>query len=181
MSAHSYQLFYRGFARKAFGAASPLAPRYRLAGIAIPAVMVAFFGFVLSTGNLALLGIAGNLTLLASGWHYAKQGFGILMLDAARKGVRFSAGERRRLLWNTHLVWLAFWLLINDTLAPQELWGITYYLIRRAGSRAAGDPRAGRGLRPRRRMRTPSGSGGRRGRSRSTASSPTRRRCTRGC
>ena len=127
--AHSYQLFYRGFARKAFGAASPLAPRYRLAGIAVPAAMVVFFGFVLFTGDLALLGIAGNLTLLMSGWHYAKQGFGILMLDAARKGVRFSAGERRRLLWNTHLVWLAFWLLINDTLAPQELWGITYYLI----------------------------------------------------
>ena len=127
--AHSYQLFYRGFARKAFGAASPLARRYRLAGVAAPAAMVAFFGFVLFTGDLALLGIAGNVTLLASGWHYAKQGFGILMLDAARKGVRFSAGERRRLLWNTHLVWLAFWLLINDTLAPQELWGITYYLI----------------------------------------------------
>ena len=64
-----------------------------------------------------------------SGWHYAKQGFGILMLDAARKGVRFSAGERKRLLWNTHLIWVTFWLMINDTLVKQEMWGITYYLI----------------------------------------------------
>ena len=63
--AHSYQLFYRGFARKAFGAASPLALRYRLAGVAAPAAMAAFFAFVLFTGNLALLGIAGNVTLLA--------------------------------------------------------------------------------------------------------------------
>ena len=127
--AHSYQLFYKDFVRKAFSPESGLAPRYRLAGILVPAAMVVFFALALHVGSLALLGLAGNVTLLMSGWHYAKQGFGILMLDAARKGVRFSAGERRRLLWNTHLIWLTFWLLINDTLVRQELWGITYYLV----------------------------------------------------
>lgn len=127
--AHSYQIFYRDFMAKAFAPDSVLASRYRLAGVLVPAFMAVFFAFVLLQGDVALLGIAGNVTLLASGWHYAKQGFGILMLDAARKRVRFSARERRRLLWNTHLVWVTFWLLINDTLAPQEMWGITYYLI----------------------------------------------------
>ena len=127
--ANSYQLFYRGFLRKAFSPESALAARYRFAGILLPVGMVAFFVVAISQDSLALLGVAGNVTLLMSGWHYAKQGFGILMLDAARKGVRFSAGERRRLLWNTHLVWITFWLMINDTLVKQELWGITYYLI----------------------------------------------------
>ena len=127
--AHSYQLFYKDFPRKAFSPESALAPRYRLAGVLVPAAMVVFFAVALAGDSLALLGLAGNVTLLMSGWHYAKQGFGILMLDAARKGVRFSAGERRRLLWNTHLIWVTFWLMINGTLVKQELWGITYYLI----------------------------------------------------
>ena len=127
--AHSYQLFYKGFRRKAFSPESALAARYRFAGLLLPAGMAAFFALAIAQDSLALLGLAGNVTLLMSGWHYAKQGFGILMLDAARKGVRFSTGERRRLLWNTHLVWLTFWLMINDTLVKQELWGITYYLI----------------------------------------------------
>ena len=127
--AHSYQLFYKDFPSKAFSPESALAPRYRLAGVLVPAAMVVFFALALAGDSLALLGLAGNVTLLMSGWHYAKQGFGILMLDAARKGVRFSAGERRRLLWNTHLIWVTFWLMINDTLVKQELWGITYYLI----------------------------------------------------
>ena len=127
--AHSYQLFYKDFLTKAFSPDSALASRYRLAGILVPTAMVVFFAAALAGDSLALLGLAGNVTLLMSGWHYAKQGFGILMLDAARKGVRFSAGERKRLLWNTHLIWVTFWLMINDTLVKQELWGITYYLI----------------------------------------------------
>ena len=128
--ANSYQLFYQGFRRKAFSPGSALAARYRFVGVLLPIGMVALFALALARDDsLALLGLAGNVSLLMSGWHYTKQGFGILMLDAARKGIRFSAGERRRLLWNTHLVWITFWLMINDTLVKQELWGITYYLF----------------------------------------------------
>ena len=127
--AHSYQLFYKDFLNKAFSPESALAARYRFAGVLLPVAMVVFFAFALAQDSLALLGLAGNVTLLMSGWHYAKQGFGILMLDAARKGVRFNAGERKRLLWNTHLIWVTFWLMINDTLVKQEMWGITYYLV----------------------------------------------------
>ena len=127
--ANSYQLFYQGFWSKAFTPGSALAARYRFAGILLPIGMVAFFTLAIAQDSLALLGLAGNVSLLMSGWHYTKQGFGILMLDAIRKGVRFSPGERRRLLWNTHLVWVTFWLMINDTLVKQELWGISYYLI----------------------------------------------------
>ena len=57
------------------------------------------------------------------------RGYGILMLDASRKRIRFSAGERQRLLWNTHLVWITNWLFANDFLKERELWGITYYLF----------------------------------------------------
>ena len=150
--AHSYQIFYRGFARKAFGCEAPLPPgeglgvreeqssppeptpaslaaRYRFAGILVPAVLAAFFAAALAEGSVALLGLAANVMFFTVGWHYAKQGYGILMLDAARKGIQFGATERQRLLWNTHLTWVVNWLVVNDALAARELWGITWYLI----------------------------------------------------
>ena len=127
--AHSYQIFYRGFARKAFGPDSPLATRYRFAGLLVPAVLVAFFAAALAKGSVALLGFAANVMVFTAGWHYAKQGFGILMLDAARSGLRFAPRARRRLLWNTHLAWVTYWLFANDLLKARELWGITYYFF----------------------------------------------------
>ena len=51
------------------------------------------------------------------------------MLDAALKGVRFGAGERRRWLWNTHLTWVTYWLLANDALRQAEFWGLNYYFF----------------------------------------------------
>ena len=127
--AHSYQLFYRDFVRKAFSDESPSAARYRFAGIMIPVLLVAFFSVALSEDTPALLGLAGNMMAFTVGWHYAKQGYGILMLDAARKGVRFPATARRWLLANTHLVWLTWWLAANDALKAKRLWGIEYYLL----------------------------------------------------
>lgn len=127
--AHSYQLFYGDFARKAFRDESPLAARYRFAGIMIPAILAGFFTVALSQGTAALLGLAANVMFFTVGWHYAKQGYGILMLDAARKGVRFPAATRLWLLRNTHLVWFTWWLVANDALKAKQLWGIEYYLL----------------------------------------------------
>ncbi len=127
--AHSYQLFYSGFVRKAFTEPSGLAARYRFAGIMVPALLTVFFAVALAQGNVALLGLAGNVMFFTVGWHYAKQGYGILMLDAVRKGLRFNAGDRRWLLANTHLAWFTLWLVASDTLKAKELWGIEYYLL----------------------------------------------------
>ena len=127
--AHSYQLFYRDFTRKAFSGESPHAARYRFAGIMIPAMLAAFFAVALSEGTPALLGLAANVMFFTVGWHYAKQGYGILMLDAARKGMRFPPPARRWLLGNTHLVWFTLWLTTNDALKAKQMWGIEYYLL----------------------------------------------------
>ena len=127
--AHSYQLFYKDFRTKAFSPDSVLATRYRFAGIMVPAVLATFFAVALAQGSAPLLGLAANVMFLTVGWHYAKQGYGILMLDSAMKGIRFGANVRRRLLWNTHLVWVTYWLAANDLLRQKELWGLTYYLL----------------------------------------------------
>ena len=125
--AHSYQLFYKGFMRKAFSSASILRHRYRFAGIMVPAVLATFFASAVAQGIAPLLGLAANVMFFTVGWHYAKQGYGILMLDAVQKGIRFDAREKRHLLWSTHLAWPTMWLMANDELAAHDFWGLTYY------------------------------------------------------
>ena len=125
--AHSYQIFYRDFRRKAFSSEPALRGRYRFAGVMVPAVLATFCATTLAIGSAPLLGLAANVMFFTVCWHYAKQGFGILMLDAAHKGLRFSQTERRSLLWNTHLTWVTYWLLTNDVLAKKYYWGLTYF------------------------------------------------------
>ena len=127
--AHSYQLFYNDFMRKAFAPDSPLRHQYLFAGIMVPAVMIAFFGTTVALGNAPLLGLAANVMFFTVGWHYGKQGYGILMLDAAQKGTTFGASEKRHLLWNTYLTWLTVWLMVNRELATRDFWGLTYYVF----------------------------------------------------
>ena len=93
----------------------------------VPAVLIAFFAVTLLQGSAALLGLAANAMFFTVGWHYAKQGFGILMLDAAYKGVAFDARERRNLLVNTHLSWVTLYLWVNNAVAAKHYRGLTYY------------------------------------------------------
>ena len=125
--AHSYQLFYNGFLRKAFSSDSVLCARYRFAGVMVPALLAIFFVCAVVQGSAPLLGLAANVMVFTVGWHYAKQGYGILMLDAAQKELRFDAREKRHLLWSTHLAWPTMWFILNDELAAHSLWGLTYY------------------------------------------------------
>ena len=127
--AHSYQIFYRGFLRKAFAPESALRLRYQMAGITVPASIVVFFAVAVAQASAPLLGLAANVMFLTVGWHYARQGYGILMVAAAHSGTRFDAGERRRLLCNTHLAWVTLWLLANNALAARNYWGLTYFMF----------------------------------------------------
>jgi hypothetical protein len=61
------------------------------------------------------------------GWHYVKQGYGMLMVDAALKRRFFSAGEKKVLLANSYAVWLFSWLAINVAVSEKSLWGLSYY------------------------------------------------------
>ena len=127
--AYSYQIFYRNFSTKVLSPESPLRTRYLLAGVGVPAALVAFFAVAIAKDSAALLGFAANVMFFTVGWHYAKQGFGILMVDAAHSQTRFNASERKRLIWNTHLAWVTFWLAANDALAAHDYWGLTYLMF----------------------------------------------------
>ena len=127
--AASYQIFYRGFAEKAFSPAlgRTMQARYLFAGLAAPVLLVAFAAISIASGDARLLGYGGNIMALFVGWHYVKQGYGMLMVDAALKRKFFKTPEKRVFLVNSYVVWIYAWLSINATVSKQQLWGLQYY------------------------------------------------------
>lgn len=129
--AFSYQIFYRNFAAKAFGADLPraLRLRYIVAGIAVPSAMVAYFVIAYAKGDAVLLGFFANVTFFLVGWHYVKQGYGMLIVDAVLKKRFFAAGEKKILLVNAYVCWGAYWLLANWWVAERDFMGLKYAML----------------------------------------------------
>ena len=127
--AASYQIFYRNFPEKVFG--TRLKPamriRYLVAGIVVPAALLAFFTVSFAAGNPHMLGFAGNAMLFLVGWHYTKQGYGMLMVDAVYKRRFFNEREKAVFLYNAYACWILFWLSMNWYVSERELWGLSYY------------------------------------------------------
>ena len=126
--AHSYQIFYRGFSRKLRDPARPmkLRARYAFAGLVAPALLVVFFAAAISTSNVQLLGYAANIMAFFVGWHYVKQGYGMLMVDCALKRQFFTAAEKRIFLFNSYAVWIYSWISFNSVMKQQDYFGIPF-------------------------------------------------------
>ncbi len=127
--AHSYQIFYRQFGRQltSSNVVSAMRSRYILAGIVVPVILFGYFAFGIAALNLQWVAAGANIMALLVGWHYVKQGYGLLMVDAALKRIFFSGTEKRLLLVNSYAVWTAAWLFLNTAKTQRELWGIEYY------------------------------------------------------
>jgi hypothetical protein len=127
--AHSYQIFYRGYAKKAFGNSlgRKMQARYLLAGLIVPVLLAAFLAYGALAADTRLLGYGANLMALTVGWHYAKQGYGMLMVDAALKRRYLSDRTKKILLANCYAVWLAAWVSLNLAVRQENLWGLAYY------------------------------------------------------
>jgi hypothetical protein len=132
--AHSYQIFYRDFRTKAFGQtyAPALRLRYIVAGLVVPAVLILFLGLGVVVGNTTksarVLSIGANAMLFFVGWHYVKQGYGILIVDSVKKRFRFSDAEKMFFRINGYACWMVAWLSLNHALSKGEPYlGIVYY------------------------------------------------------
>lgn len=103
----TYLLFYRNV-RDSLGnkAAKWQRFRYVFAGYVVPTVLCAWAASALLTGSAKSLGwmIQGMFFLV--GWHYVKQGFGVLSVLSLRRGVHFTLFERRAVLSHCILGWL---------------------------------------------------------------------------
>lgn len=127
--AHSYQIFYRGYGKKAFTAelGREMQARYLFAGLIVPVLLVLFFVYGTVSADARLLGYGANLMALAVGWHYAKQGYGMLMVDAALKRRYLDKNSKKIALINCYVVWLAAWVGLNVRIGQNDLWGLAYY------------------------------------------------------
>jgi hypothetical protein len=127
----TYLLFYKDGRRRAFGDA--FAPRqrarYLLAGVVVPIVLAAWAAFALATRSAVLLGGMIQLMFLLVGWHYVKQGFGVMIVLAARRGVTFRARERLAILAHALAGWAYAWASPYDPGKEVEEKGVVYTTI----------------------------------------------------
>lgn len=128
--AYSYQLMYQDFYKKVRGMIDPpLQFRYIFAGIIVPVAMVIFFVFCYQQKSTLLLKQAVNVMLLTAGWHYAKQGFGILIVTSTMRKIFYSTWERRLLLFNAHLMWVYAWVMFNTGSQTKVYFEISFSTI----------------------------------------------------
>lgn len=113
--ANSYQIFYRDFRTKLTSPAydSGLRARYLWAGVVVPFALAGFFAFSVLAEDVKLLGTGRNLVLFFVGWHYVKQGYGMLMVDSALKQRFFSSPEKQQLRVNAYLCWMLTFIIAN--------------------------------------------------------------------
>jgi hypothetical protein len=107
----TYLLFYRDARARALGGAFGPAQRarYVVAGLVVPAGLAAWATAGLALKSAAALGGMIQLMFLLVGWHYVKQGFGVMTVLAARRGVTFRPRERLVILAHCYAAWAYAW------------------------------------------------------------------------
>ncbi|HEY4107173.1 MAG TPA: hypothetical protein VGM44_24910 [Polyangiaceae bacterium] len=127
----TYLLFYKNVKQRAFGDEFNRAQRvrYLLAGFVVPVALAVWLFFGLSSTSSRPLGWLIQLMFLLVGWHYVKQGFGVLAVLSARRGVRYSAGERRVILAHSFAGWAYAWASPAQIAAEAEEKGVIYWSL----------------------------------------------------
>ena len=127
----TYLLFYKDVKRRAFGDAFLPAQRarYLAAGLLLPVALTIWLILALSSQSSGAMGALIQLMFLLVGWHYVKQGFGVLSVLSARRGVRFSVLERRALLAHCFAGWAYAWANPATPTALAEEKGVIYWSL----------------------------------------------------
>lgn len=125
----TYLLFYRDARSRALDPAVPIAQRARIvaAGVLFPVVLATWAGIALATKSAQGLGWMIQLMFLLVGWHYVKQGFGVLTVLSARRGVVWSARERTVLLAHAYAGWAFAWANPSMPAGEFEEKGVVYW------------------------------------------------------
>jgi hypothetical protein len=124
----TYLLFYRHAKERAFGREIALAQRLRywLAGLFVPAVLITWAVVALCMRSAQSLGWMIQLMYLLVGWHYVKQGFGVLAVLASRRGASFLRSERTILLAHCFAGWAYAWANPASLAGEFEEKGVVY-------------------------------------------------------
>jgi hypothetical protein len=92
----------------------------------VPAVLVAWAALALALRSAQSLGWMVQLMFLLVGWHYVKQGFGVLSVLSARRGVRFTPRERVVILGHCFAAWAYAWASPAMAAGEFEEKGVVY-------------------------------------------------------
>lgn len=127
----TYLLFYRDVKRRVTGQVWGTAQRarYLFAGFAVPLVLAVYAGAALAVRSAVVLGWLVQLMFFLVGWHYTKQGFGVLSVLSARRGVVLTASERRIFLGHALATWAYSWASPVDPGSQMEERGVVYTTI----------------------------------------------------
>lgn len=104
----TYLLFYRKARARLFGTEFGKLQRlrYAFAGVVVPVALAGWAVSAIANRSAFSLGLMLQLMFFLVGWHYVKQGFGVLVVLSARQGFSFTARERRLLLAHCFCAWL---------------------------------------------------------------------------
>lgn len=111
----SYMLLYSDFTSKISlkKEKSRLYLHYSVIGLFIPLLMTIYYVYSIFEQNVYLIGYSINVMLFFVGWHYVKQGYGILISDGVLKKIFFSSKEKCILKVNGYIFWLMTWTAFN--------------------------------------------------------------------
>lgn len=125
----TYLLFYRDARRRALDPSIDPAQRrrYVLAGFVVPVVLAAWAVAALAAASAQAIGGMAQAMFLLVGWHYGKQGFGVLVVLAARRGFHFTAPERRAILAHVYAAWAFAWASPASAAGLFEERGVVYW------------------------------------------------------
>ena len=127
--AHSYQIFYGNYREimRTPDTDPVFRRRYLWSGVIVPALVLCYFALAVGWSEPEMLRYSVNAMMFFVGWHYVKQGYGMLMVDAAMKRSYFSDFGKSILLINSYACWAASWLVVNRVVAERDFLGLSYY------------------------------------------------------
>lgn len=127
----TYFLFYKDARARAFGGVfGPVQrARYLLAGLVVPLALAGWATWSIASKSAGGLGLMLQLMFFLVGWHYVKQGFGVMTVLSARRGVRYTPRERLALLAHCFAGWAYAWASPYDPGRPVQEKGVVYLTI----------------------------------------------------
>ena len=91
--------------------------------------LIAWSGYALLSRSAETLGVLFQLMLFLVGWHYVKQGFGVMLVLARRRGVVFEKRERLVVLCHCYVAWLFSWANPHQDVHREWIKGVGYTAV----------------------------------------------------
>ena len=125
----TYLLFYKDIRNRALSTTFSRAQRarYVVAGLVVPLALAGWAAVALKLHSAQALGWMIQLMFLLVGWHYAKQGFGVLTVLSARRGARLTPRERTTILFHCYAAWAFAWANPASRAGEFEEKGVVYW------------------------------------------------------